>query len=73
MLGVLVRKKYAAALNRRVLLGVVSYSNWASRSHRDRTRLIAALGPPFCIPRAMTRGVADRGLSFTPSNGAGLA
>src|SRR5205823_4777944 len=37
--GVPVRIQYAAALNHWVSLGVVSYSGWVSRSHRDRTRL----------------------------------
>jgi hypothetical protein len=36
---VLVRIQYAAALNRRLSLGVVPYSEWVGRSHRYRTRL----------------------------------
>jgi hypothetical protein len=45
-LGVSVRIQYAAALDRGVSLGVVSYSEWVGRVRRHRTRLIAALGPP---------------------------
>jgi len=44
-------QKYAAAHNRRVSLGVVWYSDSPSRSHRYRTRLIAALGPPSVSPK----------------------
>jgi hypothetical protein len=41
--GVLVHIQYAAALNRRVSLGVVPYSEWVGRPHRYRTRLTAPL------------------------------
>ena len=44
--GVLVRIEYAAALNRRVSLGVVPYSEWVGRSHRYRTRLTVRIDHP---------------------------
>jgi hypothetical protein len=51
MFGVLVRKKYAATLNHRVSLGVVSYSEWVGRSPRNGTRLTVH-------PRSTTLAVA---------------
>ncbi len=69
--GVLVRIQYAAALNRRVSLGVVSYSELANRSHTYRTRLIAALGPPSVSLKPQV-AAADCGLRFRSSSGAAL-
>lgn len=43
--GVLVRIQYAAALNRRLSLGVVPYSESVRRSHRYRTRLTVSPRP----------------------------
>src|SRR5712692_9064034 len=72
--GVPVRIQYAVARNRQVSLGVVSYSGRAGLSHRFRTRLRSALGPPSvslkpqsCVPQiavsasrlATARGLAD--------------
>jgi hypothetical protein len=51
-----VRIQYAVALAQNVSLGVVSYSEWAGRIHRYRTRLIAALGPPFVSLKPQVAG-----------------
>src|SRR5437764_13846496 len=62
-------QKYAAAHNRRVSLGVVLYSDSPSRSHRYRTRLIAALGPPSVSPKPQVAG-GRCGRRFRFSSGA---
>jgi hypothetical protein len=50
--GVLVRIQYAAALNRRLSLGVVPYSECVGRSHRYRTRLTVGSRPSSPKPAA---------------------
>jgi hypothetical protein len=64
--GELVRTQYAAAFNRTVSLGAVPYSELVSRSHRHRTRLIAALGPPSVSLRATANKLSRRD-SSSPS------
>jgi hypothetical protein len=63
--GVLVRIQYAAALNRRLSLGVVPYSECVGRSHRYRTRLTVRSRPTYASfeyeksPRRLDRGLSS--------------